>query len=121
MRKVVGTTLKRLGFDRVLVGGRRIKVSVDPVNWAAQEKPANKMLLGLFDEAGLSIAMDPEQPDESLQLVLCHELCHVLMYLAGGLQRRTVNDEWIADIMGGGLAQIMRDNPALVEFLKRSS
>jgi hypothetical protein len=93
----------------LLIGGMTYLVEECPRQ--SPEADGDNLVLGEVSHASLTIFINENQALANKVATLWHEVIHALLEQAGQEQ-----NEGIVNALGYGLARVVRDNPALIEF-----
>jgi hypothetical protein len=74
---------------------------------------------GLCDAASNTIHISPLMQEDKLLRVLMHEITHAVIAETPLNARKRFNEEEVADIVGFHFIDMLKDNPALLEWVKR--
>jgi hypothetical protein len=93
-----------------------IRVGAHDIRFAHLAEQDAKIEFGAFYNADMTISLAKEFSSGSVAVeTAIHELVHVLLY-ASGLKIEV--EEQMCDIIGNGLAQVIRDNPEFLKWLQ---
>lgn len=98
-------------FKSIRVGSFDVKVT--PLTVEESEK-----CLGVFSKNDMRIGLQSKYPSQQMEAqILLHELMHAV-YEVMGIHAKDGEERIVAQ-MSQGLAQVMRDNPKLIEWLRK--
>jgi hypothetical protein len=72
---------------------------------------------GITDPATNRISIRHRLPEDKLQRVLMHEVAHAVIFESLLAQRKRFDVEEVCDLVGYHIVDVLKDNPALVEWL----
>lgn len=96
----------------IRLGPHDLSVQFGPIE---TKDPEEEAIFGSFSAANLMIELSDAVPTQTSAIeVGLHELCHALL---APLSLKFAEEERICGVIGSGLAQVLRDNPAIIKWL----
>ena len=96
----------------IKVSGQRYRISYDLVATGEDDDT-----LGLCDQASSTIRIQSHLQEDKQASVLAHELTHACIDESAMSGRKRFNVEEVCDIVGYHVLTVLKDNPALLEWL----